>query len=247
VEDFITPEYARELARWFRERNGADTSFPRAEAILAHDPSGEPWWQLGARYNLKNILPDNIEIWHSLPGDQGSNRERNEDIVSRPLYANHLGADAVFHLHTNAAEPTASGTRLFYHEGRDNDKRLAENVLCYMKEIIQAQGPYEKYNVPSQAISRSNLGENREAKMPSVIVESGFHTNASDAVALQDPVFRTAAMKGVEKGLSTAWRRQGLRAFDGQRDTGCRRPLWDVRPHGSLLRGTSAVSGDREG
>jgi len=53
--------------------------------------------------------------------------------------------------------------------------------------------------VDSEARSGDH-GENRLASMPSIIVESGFHTNRSDAAALQDPVFRTAAMKGVEKG-----------------------------------------------
>lgn len=36
--------------------------------------------------------------------------------------------------------------------------------------------------------------------MPAAVVEVAFHTNAADAMALQDPLFRTAAMKGVEKG-----------------------------------------------
>ena len=33
-----------------------------------------------------------------------------------------------------------------------------------------------------------------------MIVEMGFHTSPEDAAALQDPAFRTASMKGVEKG-----------------------------------------------
>ncbi|MNV64934.1 hypothetical protein D3C71_1576000 [compost metagenome] len=36
--------------------------------------------------------------------------------------------------------------------------------------------------------------------MPSAIVEVAFHTNPTDAAALLDPAFRTASMKGVEKG-----------------------------------------------
>lgn len=37
--------------------------------------------------------------------------------------------------------------------------------------------------------------------MPSVIVETGFYSNAEDAAALQRSAFRVRAMKGVEKGL----------------------------------------------
>src|SRR2546427_10069814 len=36
--------------------------------------------------------------------------------------------------------------------------------------------------------------------MPSIIVETAYHSNPDDVAALQDPVFRAASMKGVEKG-----------------------------------------------
>ena len=36
--------------------------------------------------------------------------------------------------------------------------------------------------------------------MPSALVEIAFHTHVDDARALQDTTFRTASMKGVEKG-----------------------------------------------
>jgi hypothetical protein len=50
------------------------------------------------------------------------------------------------------------------------------------------------------AAAAAGHGENRFAEMPSVIVEVAYHSNALDAAALQDPIFRTASMKGVEKG-----------------------------------------------
>ena len=36
--------------------------------------------------------------------------------------------------------------------------------------------------------------------MPAVLVEIAYHSNPEDSAALQDPVFREASMKGVEKG-----------------------------------------------
>jgi len=69
-----------------------------------------------------------------------------------------------------------------------------------MGEIIQAQDGYEEFPIAPDAHS-GDLGENRLAiGRSAVIVEAAFHTNPDDAAALQDPVFRTAAMKGVEKG-----------------------------------------------
>ncbi len=199
TEDFITPSYATALSNWLIARSEATTHRTRSTATNTHVPSGQPWWKVAARYHLKQLYPDNPEIWHSLPNDQTDLREYNEDIRSRPLFANHIGANAIFHLHTNAGAANATGTRALYYVGDTADQQLANSILCYMKELIHARQPYQNWTVPDQAAD-GNHGENRLATMPSVIVEVGFHTNPGDAAALQDPVFRTAAMKGVEKG-----------------------------------------------
>jgi len=68
-----------------------------------------------------------------------------------------------------------------------------------MREIINSQDGYVEFPVARSGAAAGH-GENSFATMPSVVVEVAFHTNAADAVALQDPVFRTASMKGVEKG-----------------------------------------------
>jgi hypothetical protein len=76
---------------------------------------------------------------------------------------------------------------------------LAESVLCGMRELIHAQPGFENFPI-RDAANEGRHGENRIATMPSVLVEIAYHSNADDAVALQDPAFRTASMKGVEKG-----------------------------------------------
>jgi N-acetylmuramoyl-L-alanine amidase len=202
TEDFITPGYADELFTWLSARSPTvTTNFPRSVATTTHAPSGQPWWKMSSRYHLEATYTQNPEIWHSLPNERLSSlRERDEDIRSRPLFANHVGANALLHLHTNAAGVTATGTRAIYHTGRTSAQLLGNSILCYMKELLHAQELYKNYTVPTQSEPRNDLGENTLATMPSVIVEIGFHTNPSDATALQDPVFRTAAMKGVEKG-----------------------------------------------
>ena len=200
TEDFITPSFTTELSTWLVARSSATTLFARSQATTIHDPSKQEWWKLGARYYLEATYPDNPEIWHSKPDDTTPLRERNEDINSRPLFANFIGATTLIHVHTNAGEAGATGARGFYHSGRTDDQKLADNMMCYMGELIHAKEGYEEYTVPKTANPRDNLGENSKATMPSVIIEAGFHTNATDAAALQDPIFRTAAMKGVEKG-----------------------------------------------
>ncbi|MGO4778447.1 N-acetylmuramoyl-L-alanine amidase, partial [Lysobacter sp. 2RAB21] len=127
-------------------------------------------------------------------------REQNEDIRSRPLYANYLSASKLIHIHTNGPSATATGPRVLYYPGRTVDQQLATSILCGMKETIHALPAYANFTVPAAPTPSDGEGETRLAAMPSVIVEVAFHSNPTDAAALKDPAFRTAAMKGVEKG-----------------------------------------------
>jgi hypothetical protein len=155
---------------------------------------------MAARYRLEQMLPDRPEIWNSIPGSTDKLRHYKEDIRSRPLYANSIDAEGIVHLHTNAEDSgSTSGARVYITAGRKADEALAKSVLCSMKELIHATEKYADFPV-AVAPSPGAHGENRLAKMLSIIVETAFHTNVDDAKALVDPVFRTASMKGVEKG-----------------------------------------------
>jgi len=202
IEDFLTPAYARELAFWLSRRSGVETVIPRSYSDEVHEESTHAWSAMGARYHLKRVLPDNQEIWNSDSSKANGLVEYRQDIKSRPLLANYINAAAAIHLHTNATDddPAANGTRVIYHAGRIPDEQLANSVVCSMGEIIRATESYASFRVPAKAAFRSDLAENALANMPSVLVEMGFHTNVGDAAALKDAVFRTASMKGVEKG-----------------------------------------------
>ncbi|WP_343650891.1 N-acetylmuramoyl-L-alanine amidase [Stenotrophomonas sp.] len=201
-EDFITPGYADELQMWLARRGpGVASTRPRSLLIdVQHPEASQPWWQMAARYAIKERFPENPEIWNSKGDRVYPGRDYDEDINSRPLMANHVGADVALHLHTNgASDASASGGRAVVQPGRQNDLLLGRNILCYMKELIQNTEGYGEFSVDGEP-SRIDKGENRLSQMPSVIVEMGFHTSPEDAAALQDPAFRTASMKGVEKG-----------------------------------------------
>lgn len=201
IEDELTPLLVDELQRYVRERSEHEVRRVRSTSSHAHELADRPWWQMAARYNLQETLPEQPEIWNSLPTATHGLREYDEDIRSRPLYANHLNATGLISVHTNAFEsdPRVRGARVYIHPQSPQNAALARNMLCYMKEIITAQPDYEGFPVAPHPHELDH-GENRLAAMPAVVVEAAFHTNVDDALALQDPVFRTAAMKGVEKG-----------------------------------------------
>lgn len=201
VEDFLTPSYASELTAWLHQRSQVMVrNDVRSSSLELHGRTQRPWAEMAARYHLRDQYPNNLEICCSLPNADGNLREQDEDIRSRPLYANYIGANTLIHLHSNASEnATARGARVYVYPDREIDHALATSILCSMREVIRAQDAYSNFPVAA-APHVENHGENRLANMPSIIVETAFHTNATDALALQNPVFRSAAMKGVEKG-----------------------------------------------
>lgn len=205
-EDYITPFHALDLDTWMIVRSNAETVFTRSQSSEIHEPSGEEWWKVAARGHLEQIYPDQPDIWNSLRNSPSFNRRLDrqelEDIRARPRFANFIDADTLISLHTNGhnTNPAIRGTEVYTYAGRADDLALGDSILCYMKELIQAQVGYETFPVRTAANNGIDHGENRLAEMPAVIVEIAYHSNAEDALALQDPVFRDAAMKGIEKG-----------------------------------------------
>ncbi len=201
IEDFVTPYFARDLATQLASQ-GSTVYKARTNATSLHPPSGAQWWKVAARYYLASTLPNETGIWNSLPSATHSMREYDEDIRSRPLYANHVGADYAVHLHTDAAGSDVRGTRGYYHTGRATDAKFVSSILCSMKQTIHSVPGYETWRIAEEPYSASNKGENRLAAMPSAIIELGFHTNPLDAQAMQTASFRNAAVKGIERGIS---------------------------------------------
>jgi len=200
-EGLLTPLYAGELRALVEASSGTAVTRVRVqEPGTTHPESGFEWWTMAARYAIAQQYPMETGIWNTYAGSTLWDREEREDINSRPKLANHVGADVVIHLHSNGEDSgVVRGSRVIVQPGRAVDAALGRSVLCSMKELIQSRAGYETF-VVAPAPHVDNKGENREAHMPSIIVETAFHTNPADAAALLDPEFRAASMKGVEKG-----------------------------------------------
>jgi len=219
TEDYLTPQLASKLAMFLRQRSKATPIFARDTSATKDPASKQPWNRVAARYYLKRILPNNASIWNStVPQTTVSEKnlkDRNQDIKSRPLYANHLKAAGLLHVHTNAASSTtATGTDVFYNSKLAANGKLAANISCYMKEIIRAQENYETFVVRSARLNNTSYAELNYSNVPTAIIEVAFHTNPTDAQALKDTtVFQVAAMKGVEKGWRLYAEGEGCEPF----------------------------------
>ncbi|MFK3844813.1 N-acetylmuramoyl-L-alanine amidase [Stenotrophomonas sp. NPDC078853] len=204
-EDLLTPGYGDALEGYLESRSSMTVRRARRSDPADHVDSHLPWRVMSSRYHLKALYPQETDIWNSFPGSAQNDRELRQDIRARPRYANFIGADALLSLHTNGHDdPATRGVEVYYHEDKPQDRPLADSVLCYMGELIHAQEGYEEF--PFRGPARfGRHGENGIATMPSIIVEVAYHSSPEDALALQDPVFREASMKGVEKGYRL-WR-----------------------------------------
>lgn len=199
-EDTLSPLFGDELQGLIEQRSGLTVHRARSRSTELHPESGKPWEHMSSRYHLKALFPERTDIWNEFPNSPESAREKEEDIRARPNYANHLGVDVMLSLHTNGSDSASlRGTEVYYHQDKPQDKALADSILCGMREIIRAQPGYRDFPIRESSTSARH-GENRIGKMPSVIIETAYHSNPDDVAALQDPVFRSASMKGVEKG-----------------------------------------------
>lgn len=200
LEDDITPVLAGNLVSDLEREGAVVHNFRYYGKNLIHTASGEPVWRLATRYELEAKLPDHPEIWHSRPDSTKRDRERDEDIRARPLYANFLGADALLLVHTNADKNAeVRGLRVITH-GRPQDRALAERILCSSREMIHSSEAFATFPVAPYGHVDEHKGETKLAGMPAAIVEVGFHTNKEDAALLKDPEFQRLAMRGVAKG-----------------------------------------------
>lgn len=202
LEDLITPGYASVLADLLAARSLRGTQFVRSLATTIHPDGNRPWWEMAAYYHLMILLPNSPHVWDAPTNN--ANYIYSKDIMARPLFANEIGSDLLVSIHTNGflEDPSVRGTRIYVAPNSPSfvqDSQLANHILCYMEETIRSQDGYEDFPV-SSSYHTSNHAENTLATMPSVIVETAFHTNPDDAAALLDPVFQEASMKGVEKG-----------------------------------------------
>jgi hypothetical protein len=203
IEDLLTPSHGYELASLIGIRSGDDIFEPRTRSTTINGNTKKPWWEMAARYTLERQFPGRTDIWGVTSEPTSPRREYLKDINSRTRYANEVGADALLSLHTNASEtnPNARGTWVLVRTGRPTDYALGESILCAMKEQIHAIPAYADYPVDATPRESNLYGENAGfPDIKKVVIETGFHSNAIDAAALQDPAFITAAMKGVEKG-----------------------------------------------
>lgn len=209
LEDDYTAKFSDYLQNQIYTKNTAVKSIKQTRNLRDFfiDPtSNVAGWRLASRYYMQKLYPDNgPTLWNIFPNGTDDTtrldlREQDEDLASRPLYANLVNATHLISIHTNSGETGKTGAEVIVQSGSPFAQKLGNSVLCYLREQIHSVPGYENFKIAHSVTELDKL-ENRKATMPAIIIGLGYHTNTQDAAALKDQNFAQAALRGVEKGL----------------------------------------------
>jgi N-acetylmuramoyl-L-alanine amidase len=123
-------------------------------------------------------------------------QRKRQDLANRVKKANEANADLYVSIHTNAdVSPRWSGAQVFYHQGSDKSKIMAETI---QKELTSILGNTKREAKTGSYYILSNT------KMPTVIVEVGFISNPGEAQLLYDREYQTKVAYAIYSGIARA-------------------------------------------
>lgn len=114
----------------------------------------------------------------------GPQKPNSPDIglSTRTNWYNTNNIDLVVSVHANAGVASASGRCVFYWNTSSESKKVAQNIMNEIKK--KGYSTHGNGLHASVVGSWTNLHITRETKMPAVLVEYGFMTNANDFVLI---------------------------------------------------------------
>ncbi len=123
-----------------------------------------------------------------LPGQPGVSQLRVRTVI-----ANKSGADLFISIHNNSnPDPKVSGAMTFYKRGSTQSRAVARTV---QREMVRATGAR---NLGTMDAGYYVLRNNR---LPALLVETGFVTNAREEKRLVDPTYQEKIARGIYQGI----------------------------------------------
>jgi N-acetylmuramoyl-L-alanine amidase len=114
-------------------------------------------------------------------------------LYERDFIANQLKADLFVSIHTNFhPNPNVHGLEVFCYKGMADSALLAEKVAA---ETIKQTG------LISLGVKNNDFVVIREALMPSILVELGFLSHASEETLINTAKFKEQAALGIYNGI----------------------------------------------
>lgn len=127
-------------------------------------------------------------------------------LKERSKFANDKNSNLFISVHYNGAESSqAKGVEVYFYKGGSDEGRvkksrlLAETVLDNIIANTQAQ---------SRGIKHGNFSVIRETKMPAILVEGGFMTNAGEASKIREVAYMKKIAWGIAEGVRQYLRKE---------------------------------------
>lgn len=127
--------------------------------------------------------------------DEALGDTKNEDMSNRKEIINGSDADILVSIHQNSyTSSNVKGAQVFYHEGSEEGKRLAELIQWNLKEYADSENKrIEKENSDYYILKTTNI--------PAVLVECGFLSNADEEMLLNDSIYQEKIAWGIYVGI----------------------------------------------
>lgn len=122
-------------------------------------------------------------------------------LSERAEVANQNNADAFISIHADSyvKDTKVSGSKVFYYDG---NARLTTQVQSEARKALATALANEIKDVSGRAqVNTANFAVNRENKVPSVLVETGFLTNPEEEARLDTPEYQDALAQAMYEGL----------------------------------------------
>lgn len=164
--------------------------------VRGSGPSGQARWREAARY-WTQFAGAPSSVWNSVSTGQ----DNDDDVTSRPRFAEWLGADAYLSLHTNAGG--GLGTSTYIYNGGATAGSTTFQARVHDQIVADLRANYRS-TWTDRGKLQANFGEVRVlATMPGALVELAFHDTPGsvDHQALHDPVFRRLAGRAMARGI----------------------------------------------
>ncbi len=127
--------------------------------------------------------------------DASIRAKKQEDMKKRVAIANSEGVSLFVSIHMNHfTDAKYSGPQVFYQTGSEEGRRLAEEIRLSILETI---GPHCTREIKPTG----DLYLLRQTKVPAVIVECGFLSNAEEEALLSDAAYQDAMAAAIAAGI----------------------------------------------
>lgn len=148
-----------------------------------------------AEYLKGYLLQGGAQVESTRISDEALSQNKRQDLKNRVDLANGKNVDIFVSIHQNSfPQGSVKGAQVFYYKNSEKGKKLAELIQSRLKQVVDV----ENARVPKPNVEYYLL---KEAKIPSVIVECGFLSNAAEHDKLLTPEYQQKIAWAIYMGI----------------------------------------------